>query len=173
MLAGTWITLLSLSGVGAAASRRAASPGSLAFLDLDEFDPVAAVKGIPGAVRDNLRIFRAGTGAMWRNRKAASVVRKRVKQGGAAASYSELLLLRKSGDDAQKLLRPCAGTASRSASTRASTRTMRRLSLPAHLCQRLRLEHFRAAEQLRALHLARGIQAQGARKPLWLPLRWG
>ena len=104
MLAGTWITLLSLSGVGAAASRRAASPGSLAFLDLDEFDPVAAVKGIPGTVRDNLRIFRAGTGAMWRNRKAASVVRKRVKQGGAAASYSELLLLRKSGDDAQKLL---------------------------------------------------------------------
>ena len=93
MLAGTWITLLSLSGVGAAASRRAASPSSLAFLDLDEFDPVAAVKGIPGAVRDNLRIFRAGTGAMWRNRKAASVVRKRVKQGGAAASYSELLLL--------------------------------------------------------------------------------
>ena len=45
MLAGTWITLLSLSGVGAAASRRAASPSSLAFLDLDEFDPVAAVKG--------------------------------------------------------------------------------------------------------------------------------
>lgn len=71
---------------------------------LDEFDPAAAVKGLPGAMRDNFRIFRVGIGAMWNNRQAAGAVRKRLAQGCEPVAYPDLLLMRKSADDSQKLL---------------------------------------------------------------------
>jgi hypothetical protein len=79
--------------------------GAAAFLDeLSEFNMVDAVKGAPGMIRDNFRIFKTGTGAMWNNRKAAAVVRKQHKSAGARPTYPELLLLRKSSDDTQKLV---------------------------------------------------------------------
>jgi len=70
-----------------------------------DFDLKATVRGFPGMVRDNLRVFRTGTRQMWLNGKAAGVVRKRVAAGGDPLNYAELQLLRRSGEDTAKLLR--------------------------------------------------------------------
>jgi hypothetical protein len=63
------------------------------------------VKDVPGIMRDNLRILKTGTGAIWRNRKAAAVLRKRHKSEGTMPTYPELLLLRQADGDTQKLIR--------------------------------------------------------------------
>jgi len=77
---------------------------SLAAADLADFDLGATIKGLPGAMRSNFRQFKVGTRQMWLNGKAAGVVNKRVKAGGAPVSYNELQLLRKSGEDTTKLV---------------------------------------------------------------------
>ena len=69
-----------------------------------EFNPVQTVMGIPSAVRGGLTRFREGTGDMWANGKAAGSIRKRIQKGGEPASYPELVLLRKSGEDLGKLV---------------------------------------------------------------------
>jgi len=91
----TWLLVLALA-------RHA--QGAAAFLDMDEFNAVEAIKSVPGLMKGNFRIFKTGTGAMWRNRKAAAAVRVRHKQQGEEPTYPELLLLRKSADDTQKLV---------------------------------------------------------------------
>lgn len=55
-------------------------------------------------LRSNLRTFRQGMGLMWRNGKTASAIRKRARSDGAGLTYAELQLLRRSGEDTQKLV---------------------------------------------------------------------
>lgn len=84
----------------AVAVSRAPPPGA----ELYAFDAVGFAKGIPGMVKGQLRTFRTGVSGMWRNYKEAGAIRKRVKQTGVPATYPELVLLRKSGEDQGKFL---------------------------------------------------------------------
>ena len=60
------------------------------------------VRSVPGMVRGGLSRFRTGVTGMWRNGGEARRVRQRVKSGGAPATYSEVVLMRKSGEDTGK-----------------------------------------------------------------------
>lgn len=76
--------------------------GAAAFLE--DFNVGDAIKGVPGMMRNNFHTLTTGTQALWRNRKVAAVLRKKHKSEGAMPTYPELLLLRKSADDTQKLI---------------------------------------------------------------------
>jgi len=76
----------------------------LVAADVGDFDLGATIKGLPGTVKNSLRQFKVGTGAMWVNSKEAGKVKKRVKAGGPLPSYGEQLLLRKSDEDTTKLI---------------------------------------------------------------------
>ena len=81
--------------------------GAAAAAALEVFgtDVGEAIRGAPGYVRKSLRQFRTGISGMWTNSKASGEVKKRLRQkGGAPATYSELVLLRKAGEDTGKLL---------------------------------------------------------------------
>jgi len=81
----------------------------LACVSLVSADPIdlgATIRGLPSAVRNNLRQFRIGTRQMWVNGKEAGLIKTRLKvTSGATVTYSELQLLRKSSEDTSKLMR--------------------------------------------------------------------
>ena len=66
--------------------------------------PAGYIKSVPGMVRSSLRQFRTGISGMWNNFGEVRRIQKRVKQTGVPASYPELLLIRKSGEDTTKFL---------------------------------------------------------------------
>ena len=82
------------------------TPHSVAFMDgMDDFNLGTMVKGFPGMVKKNWQQFTAGSGKMWQNGKAAGVVKKRIKTAGfSTIEYSELQLIRRSGEDTGKLV---------------------------------------------------------------------
>jgi hypothetical protein len=69
-----------------------------------DFNLGTAVRGIPGAIKSNLKRFRSGCGEMWVNSKRAKVVRQAVLQDGRELTYADLQLLRRSGEDFSKLV---------------------------------------------------------------------
>ena len=110
MARASTIFLVALAAVPAAAVARH-QPTPLAFVDAGEFNLGDTIKGLPTTIKNSFRQFKAGTGQMWRNGKEASAIRKRVatlqppaKSAGDALSFSELVLLRKAGEDTLKLV---------------------------------------------------------------------
>ena len=86
-------------------SLRLRGGAAAAALEVFGTDVGEAIRGAPGYVRKSLRQFRTGISGMWTNSKASGEVKKRLRQkGGAPATYSELVLLRKAGEDTGKLL---------------------------------------------------------------------
>jgi hypothetical protein len=70
----------------------------------EDFNLGEAVRGIPTMVKNGFNQFKAGSGQMWQNGKAAKVVRQRIKEQGGSLSYDEYMLLRRSTDDTGKLV---------------------------------------------------------------------
>lgn len=64
----------------------------------------AGIQSVPGMVKGGLSRFRTGVSGMWRNYGEAGRIRKRVKKTGVPATYSEVVLMRRSGEDASKFL---------------------------------------------------------------------
>ena len=101
------LALLCLTTPTSATTRRPSmTPHSVAFMDgMDDFNLGTMVKGFPGMVKKNWQQFTAGSGKMWQNGKAAGVVKKRIKTAGfSTIEYSELQLIRRSGEDTGKLV---------------------------------------------------------------------
>lgn len=100
------VVILALAGplpvVDAAAAAAAAAAAQIG--DMSDFNLKETVKGLPGMIQSNFRQFKKGTSLMWQNGKAAKVVRNRVRAEGGSLAYSELQLLRKSGEDTTKLV---------------------------------------------------------------------
>lgn len=88
-----------------------AASSAAAFVGDGDFNIGDSIRGLPKTIRSSLSQFKQGSGKMWQNGKAASAVRKRIAQqqpqpadSADAVSYAELLLLRKAGEDTQKLI---------------------------------------------------------------------
>jgi len=64
--------------------------------------PAQWLKGVPGMARRGLRTFRTGVGGMWDNYGEVRRIKKCVRQTGVPASYPELVLIRKTGEDTSK-----------------------------------------------------------------------
>uniref|UniRef100_A0A7S0IMW7 Letm1 RBD domain-containing protein n=1 Tax=Calcidiscus leptoporus TaxID=127549 RepID=A0A7S0IMW7_9EUKA len=69
-----------------------------------DLNPVNAIKSMPSQMGSALRKFQTGMGGIRRNWQEADAINKRVKRGGAPASYQEVTLLRKKSEDNMKLL---------------------------------------------------------------------
>ena len=66
--------------------------------------PAEVVKGLPGQVRKSLRRFRTGVGGMWNNYGEVRRIKKGLRQTGEMATYPQLLLIRKTGEDTTKFV---------------------------------------------------------------------
>ena len=109
MARASTIFLVALAAAPAAAVARQPMP-PLAFVD-GEFNIGDTIKGLPTTIKNSFRQFKAGMGQMWRNGKEASAIRKRVAalqppatNPADALSFTELVLLRKAGEDTLKLV---------------------------------------------------------------------
>ena len=100
------VFLVAVALLPQAAARAVAAATPLAFIDgAQDFNLGDTIKGLPGMIKSNWRQFKMGTGAMWKNSKASSALRKRVRaEGGDILGYPELQLLRKSSEDTSKLV---------------------------------------------------------------------
>lgn len=64
----------------------------------------AGIASVPGMMKGGLSRFRTGISGMWSNYGEAGRIRKRVKKTGEPATYREVVLMRRSGEDASKFL---------------------------------------------------------------------
>jgi len=86
-------------------------PAAAAMEAMGDFNLGDTIRGLPNTIKSSLSTFKRGTGQMWRNGKEAGLIKKKVAAmqpppagPGDALSYSELVLLRKSGEDTLKLV---------------------------------------------------------------------
>ena len=69
-----------------------------------DFNAGEFVKGLPGMIKSNLRTFRTGTSTMYKNWGAARQIQQAALKGGTELSYSDLVLIRRTGEDTNKFL---------------------------------------------------------------------
>lgn len=85
---------------------RAAPAELYGALEVNGYDvkPAEVLKGLPGQVRKSLRRFRVGVGGMWNNYGEVRRIKKGLRQTGESATYPQLLLMRKTGEDTTKFI---------------------------------------------------------------------